>query len=65
MTTLLLLGITAPTAILGAMCVWLAVRLQRAEREVEMWRAVQWDAAERIEEKIDQKLLGYRSTAWN
>lgn len=35
----LILAIIIPTAILGVMCVWLAVRLQRAERELQAWRA--------------------------
>lgn len=40
MTTLILVGILLPVLLLGALCVWLAVRLQRAEMELETWRAV-------------------------
>ena len=38
MTTLIIVGILLPVLLLGALCVWLAVRLQRAERELEVWR---------------------------
>lgn len=47
MTAIIFCGILIPVLLLAALCVWLAVRLQRAERELWEYRHFDWYKAVR------------------